>query len=262
MSGDRRQFAREGCLISAHLRVGTRIYEGTLVNISENGAFCATHSSVEAGAAVQIRFRHPWNDEAVTAAGVVMRRSQTGDGLGPQSGVALALLDSLSDLEDSNANVSLSDSLVPGAMSAMRALRSRAVTDEAGRSGGHPTITSGEYDTASGRHPQLARAVGAVTCTFEATGRATTTGEVKGLTSSGFTVLTTDPPDAGRLVRIEIDPAVADTHPTRMAGKVLWSSATDANPRAVGFGVQILHFLSSADERRFGELLAAVEARR
>lgn len=263
MSGDRREFAREGWLISAHLRVGTRIHEGTLINISEKGAFCATRSLVEAGAAVQVRFRHPWTDDAVTAAGVIMRRSTGGDGLGPQAGVAIALLESLSGLEDSDANVSLSDSLVPGTISTLRQLRERAVTDEAGRSGDHATVTSGPHDIISGSHPlPAANEDGRITCTFEATGRPTTVAELRDVDAAGFTVLTPDPPDTGRLVRIEVDPPSSATHPTRMAGKVSWSSSSDASPQAEGFGVQILHFLSSADERRFHELLLVVHARR
>ncbi len=263
MSGDRRKFVREGCLISAHLRVGTRIYEGTLVNISEQGAFFATRLPVETGSAVQIRFRHPWTDEAVTAAGVVMRRSQGGDGLGPQNGVALALLDSLSDLEDTDANVSLSDSLVPGSMSTLRKLRSRARTDEARRSGSHPTIEveSGPHPIPSGLSPRPPIRTGARTCTFEGTGRSPTAGDLQSLSSGGFAVLTADPPDRGRLVRVEIDPPDSNTFPTRIAGKVTWSSATDTDARAEGFGIHILHFLSSADERRYQDILLSERLR-
>lgn len=253
MSGDRRRFAREQCLISAHLRVGTKIHEGTLVNVGEDGAFCATHAAVEPGAAVQVRFRHPWNDEPVTAAAVVMRRSRPGDGLGPQAGVALALLDSLSDLEDTTANVSLSDSLPPEAMRNLRDLRKRALSANVERSGGHPTVISGPSPTVSGPHPRP----NAVTCTFEATGHAASPGTLRDITPTGFMVATLLPPVAGRLVRVEIDPVAEGVHPARIAGEVLWTSADPDDPRGQGFGLQILHFLSSADERRYLDLLSA-----
>lgn len=248
-------------MLSAHLRVGTKIYEGTLLNISENGAFCATRAPVDPGSAVQVRFRHPWTDEAVTAAGVVMRRSRGGDGLGPQAGVALGLLDSLSDLEDGEANVSLSDSLVPGSMNTLKTLRKRAIESEAERSGSHAVVSSDRVATISGEHSRPHSPPGSMTCIFEGTGYPPTAGDLRNVSSNGFAVLTSVPPAKGRLVRIEIAPPTSADRPTRIAGKVTWSSATDADAKAEGFGIHILHFLSSADEKRYRALVGRAQTR-
>ena len=106
VDGDRRRFAREPCLVTVHLRIGTQIFEGTLVNISEDGAFMAIRRTVQDGTEVQVRFHHPWTDQAVTARAMVMRNvAQPGLG-GPDAGIGLALLDTLTDLEENQATTS------------------------------------------------------------------------------------------------------------------------------------------------------------
>jgi hypothetical protein len=139
-------------------------------------------------------------------------------------------------------------------MSSLRELRERAQAAEAMRSGGHPAVSSGSFAAVSSPDLSLPPEDG-VTCTFEGTGREPTAAVVRNLSAAGFTILCPDPPHRGRLVRIEIDPADHGLHPARIAGKVTWSSATDDDAQAEGFGVHVLHFLSSADERRYHDLL-------
>ncbi len=250
---DRRRFAREQCLSSGHVRAGSQIYEGTLVNISEEGAYVATRAPVAAGDAVQLRFRHPWNDETVTARAVVMRRVHPGETTGPRVGVALAMLDSLSDLKESPSLVSSSGSFPPDAFPELKALRDRA------RAAARAQVAeqlSGPHRAVPGPQAAPGRGLSAV---FTGTGRPPTRGALRSLGATGFAISTDDPPNKDRLVRIEINDPDPTLQPMRIAGKVTWSSASEGGDGGRGFGIRILHFLSSHDEERYRDLVQWVK---
>ncbi len=250
---DRRRFAREQCLISGHVRAGSQIYDGTLVNIGEEGAYVATRAPVAAGDAVQLRFRHPWSDETVTARAVVMRRVHPGETSGPRVGVALALLDSLSDLEEEPALVSSSGSFPPDAFPELKALRERA--RNAARAQSIRRLSS---PGSAVPRPRAAASPG-LNAVFTGTGRPPTRGGLRNLSATGFAISTDDPPSKDRLVRIEINDPDPTLQPLRIAGKVTWSSASGAVDGGDGFGIRILHFLSSHDEERYRDLVHALK---
>ena len=224
--------------------MGSQIYEGTLVNICEEGSFVATRAAVAAGDAVQLRFRHPWSDETVTARAVVMRRVHAGETTGPRVGLALALLDSLTALEESPALATSSGSFPPDAFPELKALRERA---RAAASSVHHLGAPGPASQATG-----------VPAVFTGTGRPPTACDLSNLTATGFAINTDHPPDKDRLVRVEINTADPTQQPLRIAGKVTWSSAGGKAP-SEGFGIRILHFLSSHDEERYRHLVEGLK---
>ncbi len=99
MDGERRSCARDACLISAHVRDGSRLYDGTLLDISEHGTYLAARAPLEPGTEVQLRFRHPRTESIASVPAVVMRRVRPGESGGCEPGVGLAFLHSLTRLE-------------------------------------------------------------------------------------------------------------------------------------------------------------------
>ncbi len=268
VDGDRRRFMREPCLISAYLRVGSRIHEGTLVNISNNGGYFASKRPVEPGSRVQLRFRHPWTEETVTARGIVMRSIGAGSREGPQPGLGIALLDSLSDLEDEPDPTSGTFS-VPVAqeverLTAQARARTAARLKAASRPGskvGIPAVSgTGSHPKVKAHQMRQARyKTDRLTVNFYGAGRRDSVGLLSDISVGGLHVLTRDPPEMNRLVRLEI---LDEGRPSlKIAGKVTWSEPEDTPERKAGFGIRILHFLSADDEKRWDGFLEAMRAR-
>ncbi len=279
VSGDRRRFAREPCLISAWLRLGAKIYEGTLVNISNNGGYLATRRPVQEGTKVQVRFRHPWTDETVTARAVVMRRIASGARGGPEAGLGLALLDTLSDLEEEPDLTSgtfpkpepvQTERLQAQALAAAKAkaaaeAKARAEAQIRAAEALRAASTPGSrIPTATTKRPQQMRAARfatpALKVLFFSSGRRDSMGTLSDISHSGLQVRCSDPPDKDRLVRLELVEGSGRPN-LRIAGKVTWANPLPTDERPMGFGVRILHFLSAADEQRFGELLQELQIR-
>lgn len=258
--GDRRRFTREPCLITVHLRIGTRIYEGTLVDISENGAFMATRRPLEAGAQVQVRFRHPRTEQTVTARALVVRSAGSGEAQGREAGLGLHLLDTLTDMEVAVATSSGSFPRLPPDQ--VEHLRRAAGIATAARPEGVSTPKQQQErkpaevtEARSTRHESPPLQVG-----FQASDRPNGKGTLGNVSSGGLQVICQDPPEVGRLVRLEIVEGLGRGS-LRIAGRVVWSSPVATADRPQGFGVRILHFLSAADERRFAGFLIDVKDR-
>ena len=263
--GDRRKFAREPCLLTVHLRVGTHIYEGTLVNISENGAYLALRRTVQEGTEVQVRFRHPWTDRAVTGRAIVMRNVPSAGSGGPEAGLGLALLDTLTDLEDSAAVYSGSFPQVSPHQ--LEALRTKAREAAALRESrwtpnrpipAQPSPTQAPDDgkpVRPTRHPAPELQV-----IFHASGRRNCMGTLANISAGGLHVACEAPPEEGRLIRLEIVEGGRQPN-LRIAGRVTWANDDPDDARPRGFGIRILHFLSAADERRFASFLIELKER-
>lgn len=257
--GDRRRFAREPCLLTVHLRLGTHIYEATLVNISENGAFLAIRRSVQEGTEVQVRFRHPWTDKAVTARAMVMRNVSAPGLGGPDAGLGLALMDTLSDLDGDVATSSGSFPQIP--KDQVELLRAKAQQTASLRSARFtpdrplPVAKARPVAPDNGKpHRPERHHAPALQIVFHASGRRNSLGTLGDISAGGLQVLCDAPPEPGRLVRLEI--VEGPTQPNlRIAGRVTWSHEEPEGDRPRGFGVRILHFLSAADERRFASFL-------
>jgi len=263
MTGDQRRYARESCLISAHVRLGKRIYEGTILNVCEDGAFVVTGAPFEEDSSVQLRFRHPRTDETVKARAVVCRRIRPGEG---RPGLGLKLIDDLSSLEESGGAVSSRSGTWsrPEAVSHSgvwsRADLERKVT----ASGAIPTVEdiSSSFDTDERpRAPRLSSLW--VRVRLQTAGDAPGTGVVLDAAEGGFSVATDRPPRVGKLVRIEVDSHLGvRSPPMEVTGKVTWrrdEPGLDGTPRA--FGVQILHFSGSEHRVRYEQYLAFLEQR-
>ena len=275
VDGDRRRFAREACLLTVHLRVGTHIYEGTLVNISENGAYMATQRTVAEGTEVQVRFRHPWTDRAVTGRAMVMRNVAPGSAGASGPGIGLALLDTLSDLEDEETISSGSFPQIPPEQ--VELLRARA-REAAPLPGSRPPLggprsapqappppddgqATGHSASGGGRPPRPARVLSPdLEVLFHASGRRNSMGTLTNISAGGLQVACAMPPDPGRLVRLEIVEGSGQPN-LRIAGRVTWSNPDVDSEQPRGFGVRILHFLSAADERRFASFLIELKER-
>jgi len=265
VDGDRRRFAREPCLVTVHLRIGTQIFEGTLVNISEDGAFMAIRRTVQDGTEVQVRFRHPWTDQAVTARAMVMRNvAQPGLG-GPDAGIGLALLDTLTDLEENQATTSGSfPQLQKEQVEMLRAkARERAALQSSrftpDRPIPIPRQAPAPADSSKPARPAR-HATPALQVLFHASGRRNSYGTLGDISAGGLQVLCDAPPEQGRLVRLEIVEGSGQPN-LRIAGRVTWANEDAEGERPRGFGVRILHFLSAADERRFASFLIELKER-
>ena len=256
MDGDRREFAREACLIRAFVLVGSRIHEGTLTNISNNGIYFSSRRGVEPGTRIQLRFRHPWTEETVTARGIVMRAVS-----GRQAGLGIAMRDSLSDLEDEPDPTSGTFSIAQGSevdrLTSQARARAAARLKAASMPGARiPTPASSTTSSESQPHqmrPARFRTE-SLTVNFYGAGRQDATGTLTDVSTGGLRIKTERPPEQNRLVRLEIQEHDG-RQPLRIAGKVTWSSSADPTDRRTGFGVRILHFLSAADEQRWDQFL-------
>lgn len=256
VDGDRRKFAREACLISAFVRVGSRIHEGTLTNISNNGSYFSSRRGVEPGTRVQVRFRHPWTEETVTARGIVMRAVT-----GPQAGLGIAMLDSLSDLEEEPDPTSGTFAIASGSEADRLAAQARARTAarlKAASTPGARVPSPPVATTPSEPKPHQMRparfGTDSLLVNFYGAGRQDATGTLSDVSTGGLQIKTERPPKLNRLVRLEIQER-AGRQPLRIAGKVTWSSTEAKDGRPAGFGVRILHFLSAADEQRWDTFL-------
>jgi hypothetical protein len=89
---------------------------------------------------------------------------------------------------------------------------------------------------------------------FFGASRMDASGTLSDVSSGGLQILTKQPTDRHRLVRLEIL-ETSGAPPLRLAGKVTWSNPEDTAERAAGFGVRILHFLSARDEQRWDAFL-------
>ena len=264
MLGDRRRYMREPCLISAHVRLGKRIYEGTVVNVCEDGAFVATGAPFEEDSTVQLRFRHPRTDATVKARAVVARRIRPGHG---PAGLGLRLVDDLTSLEaEAGAVASASGTWSRPEAASQSGTWSRLDLDEqqSTSSGGIPTVEdiSTSYEGEERRTPDRVRSP-RLRVRLKAAGELPSTGMVTDAAEGGLSIATDRPPQVGRLVRLELDNHQGVRAPqVELTGEVVWRRAEtgfDGSPRA--FGVQILHFAGSADRLRYEEFIEFLKER-
>lgn len=264
MTGDRRRYTREACLISAHVRLGKRIYEGTITNVCEDGAFVATQAPFPEDTSIQLRFRHPRTDATVKARAVVARRIRPGQG---QMGLGVRLIDDLSSLEEEAGAVASNS----GTWSRPEAVShsgtwSRVELEKASAtsSGAIPTVDdiSTSFDGVERRKPRRVRSP-RLRVRLKAAGELPSTGIVLDAAEGGCSIATDRPPKVGRLVRLELDNHGGVREPQiELTGKVIWrreDTAVDGSPRA--FGVQILHFAGSENRLRYGLFLTFLEDR-
>ncbi len=263
MTGDRRRYMREACLISAHVRHGKRIYEGTVLNVCEDGAFVVTGAPFDEDASVQLRFRHPRTDATVKARAVVCRRVRPGQG---QTGLGLRLLDELTSLE-AHAGAVPSHSGTwsrPDAASQSGTWRRVDMEIASDTSGSFPSVEdisepfAGPERRGPARHPAPQ-----VRVRVQAAGELAITGAVQDAAEGGFSVATDRPPRVGKLVRVELDSHEGGRGAgVELTGRVIWireETGLDGSPRA--FGVQILHFGGSQHRLRYGEFLVFIKRR-
>ena len=254
MTGDRRRYAREACLISAHVRLGKRIYEGTILNLCENGAFVATGAPFEEDASIQLRFRHPRTDATVKARAVVARRIRPGAG---QTGLGLRLVDDLSSLEEAAGAVASHSGTWSRPEAASQSGTWSRVDMElaaATSSGGIPTVQdiSTSFDGIERRNPP--RVISPrLRVRLRAGGELPATGVMIDAAEGGCSVATDRPPKVGKLVRVELDNHEGVRAPAiELTGKVIWrreATGLDGSPKA--FGLQILHFAGSDHRIRY-----------
>jgi hypothetical protein len=244
--GDRRKFARETCLLSAWLRDGSRLQEGTILNIAEDGAYLATRAFAEVGQTLQLRFRHPWSEDQVTARVQVVRRVAHGSSGGPQQGLALQLLDTLSHLEESPSSASGPNPALQSSPD-LRRDAAEAFSFAAARSSRPPGPK---------RPPRILTP--GLRVSYAAGGKQEGSGTLVNANRGGLAIACPLPPGAGRLVRLELE-AEAGAPPLRLAAKIVWASAEPDGGRPAGFGVSILHFLSHGHEKRFEAFLQRLQ---
>lgn len=272
VTGDRRRFAREPCLISAFVRQGAKIYEGTLVNICNNGGYLATRRTIEAGTKVQLRFRHPWTDETVTARAVVMRRVTRGSSEGPEAGLGMALLDSLSDLEEEPDMTSgtfprpepeQAERLQAQAQASAKARAEQLRAAERLRRASQPGARAPAAAQSGPRAHQMRPArldTPPLKVFFYSSGRRDSFGTLIDISQQGLQIRCSDPPEKDRLVRLELVESAGRSN-LRIAGKVTWSNTIPSDGKGIGFGVRVLHFLSAADEQRWHQLMKELQIR-
>jgi hypothetical protein len=263
MTGDRRRYSREACLISAHVRLGKRIYEGTILNVCEDGAFVVTGAPFDEDSAIQLRFRHPRTDGTVKARAVVCRRVRPGSG---QPGLGLKLIDDLSSLEESGGAVSSKSGTWsrPEAVSHSGVWSRADLEREVTAPGATPTgddISSSVQDGGRARAPRLPSL--RVRVRLQTAGAPPGTGVVLDAAEGGFSIATDRPPRVGKLVRIDMDSHLGVRSPSlEVTGKVTWrrdEPGLDGSPRA--FGIQILHFSGSQHRVRYEQYLAFLRQR-
>ena len=248
MNEDQRRFPRESCLISAHLRLGKRLYEGTLLNVCEDGAFIATPAPLDEDTALELRFRHPRTDETVKARAVVARRIRPGQG---RVGIGVKLIDDLSSLESaagaqaSSTGTWSRPELVSDSGSWGQTQRKKEVI-----SGTVPAVGEPESD----RRLAGARVAGQrLQARHQAPGELPGSCTVLDLGEGGSTLASDRLPKVGRLVRIDLDSHLGGRAPgVSLTGRVTWRRE-EGSP---SFGLQILHFGGSEHRIRFAELLA------
>ncbi len=263
MTGDRRRYPREPCLISAHVRHGKRIYEGTILNVCEDGAFVVTGAPFEEDSAVQVRFRHPRTDRTVKARAVVCRRIRPGEG---RPGLGLELIDDLSSLEEEGGAISSKSGTWsrPEALSHSGVWNRAALERKATASGAIPTVEDISSSVDTQQRPRAPRLPSLrVRVRLQTAGAAPGTGVVLDAAEGGFSIATDRPPRVGKLVRIEVDSHLGvRSPPLEVTGKVTWrrdEPSLDGSPRA--FGIQILHFSGSEHRQRYDQYLAFLRQR-
>ncbi len=249
---DRRRHPRRQSLISAHVRYGTRIYEGTIVDISKDGCFVATPAPVERENAIQLRFKHPQTKEMVKIRAVVARRVRPGSG---RLGLGLKLIDTQGRLEHANRNLQASTSSTrsrPGFVS-------RAGTPGA-YGGSHPRRPTGEVEPV---HSEVGDRRDAATDRVDAgrrririqqAGGVATMGFLLNMSERGFSAASERAPPVGKLFRLELDHE--DNRNTTMAAKCTWRAEAPGGLRS--FGGTLLQFSSHEAAEAWADLLASL----
>jgi len=255
---ERRQYPRMTCLISAHVRKGTKIYEGTVTNLCEDGCFVISSAPFDEDAPIQLRFRHPRTDTVVKSRAVVQRRVKPGEG---RMGLGLTLVDTLSALEPSaGATVSSSGTWSRPEL----ATRSGTwATFDAGGSTDRITST-GPSDTT---HQKIVDRRGMSTedtartdagrrrVKIELSGGAPVMGLLDNISEGGFSASAEPCPPLGKLFRMSFS---YDGRNVELAAKVTWRA--DAQGGLRGFGAIILKFAGKQDHLAWNDLLEDLRA--
>jgi hypothetical protein len=249
---DRREHAREACLIGARLRSGTRIYEGTIVNLSESGLFVATSAPLEPDVPVHVRLRHPWNGESVLGRGVVARRIRLGEA--GTVGVGIRLIDTLGAL-------ARGAGLEPGTSGVWKR------PAQASQSGGWSIASEGAMpigpDGEDRRRTGSRAPSGVLRVRFAVPGSTRLDGVLLDASRSGLAIRCDKPPDGGRLVRIELLlPIQGPTGRVKLTGRITWTRKVADMRGPTGFGAEVLHFGNAGDGERFVMLLDSLRAAR
>lgn len=263
MTSDRRRYPREPCLISAHVRLGKRIHEGTILNICEDGALVLTGAPFEEDSSVQLRFRHPRTDATVKARAVVSRRVRPGGG---RPALGLKLIDELCSLEEGAGAVNSHSGTWsrPEAASQSGTWSRLDMEIAETASDSMPTVEdiSTSFDGIERRKPDRHPSP-RIRVRLQTAGDPPGTGVVLNAADGGFSVATDRPPRIGKLVRVEVDSFEGlRAPPFEVTGKVIWRRSEpglDGEPRA--FGVQILHFSGAEHRLRYHKFLEHLELR-
>lgn len=255
MSGERRRHPRESTLISCHVRAGKQIYEGTVMNLCEDGAFVATPAPLADETAIQLRFRHPRSHETVKARAVVAWRVRPGEG---SLGIGVRLVDSLTALEPhSGAVASASGTWARPDLTGVSGIWS---TVPHPRDHHTPNIHSGEFapvgdgDLSERRGlstPDTGRAqAGRRRVSITQPGDHPVMALLQNVSEAGFSAACERPPPEGKLFRLEIpDEGEAIT----LTGRVVWRTNTSGGLRS--FGAEIVQYGGSASRARYEALV-------
>lgn len=255
---ERRRYPREGCLITAHVRMGKRIFEGTIIDICEDGCFVASTAPFDEDSPLQIRFRHPRTNQIVKARTVVARRVNPKDG---RIGLGLKLIDTLEMLGQSTGLTASSSgawsrpelATQSGTWSTYAQDR-RAQAEKKGRG----ELWSPEAGDRRGLHTEDTdrTEAGRIRTRLQVAGTHPTMALLLDVSESGFCTTTTPCPPIGKLLKIEFTHQEAAISVT---AKAIWRS-NDGGPRR--FGATILKFGGHDDREGWHAMLATLRHRR
>ncbi|MCO4772275.1 MAG: PilZ domain-containing protein [Deltaproteobacteria bacterium] len=253
---ERRRYPREGCLITAHVRSGKRIYEGTIVNICEDGCFVQTTAPLDDDATLQLRFRHPRTDATVKARAVVARRVKPGQG---SMGLGLKLIDTLGMLEPGSRGVEES----PSGTWSRQELLSRSGTwaaydagdrhDTGGRTGTlHQAIGDrrGVHTEDTGRTDAGRRRV-----RIQVAGGSPSMALLFNMSERGFSAGSERAPIVGKLLRLDLE---WEGRTASCTAKTIWRSDVPGGLRT--FGATVVQFSGHGSVVTWQDLLASLRA--
>ena len=252
---NRRRHPRQQSLISAHVRYGKRIYEGTIVDISEDGCFVATAAPIERDTAIQLRFRHPRTEEMVKSRAVVARRVRPGAG---RLGLGLRLIDTLGRLEPAAGSPHASTSGTrphPGFDSRV-GTRAASGAGSARRPGGGQKRRQAKVGDRRGAANEDTDRVdaGRRRVRIQQAGGVPTMGVLLNMSERGFSAASERAPPVGKPFRLEID--LEDSRKITMAAKCTWRSDVPGGLRS--FGGALLQFSTHEAAVAWADLLTAL----
>lgn len=240
MTPDRRRHHRASCRVDVKLRHHELGIPGTLLDLSEVGAFVSASSSPPLGSEVELHFVHPGTQQEVSRRAEVVRHE---DGT-PRRGFALSFSQGVQLGEAGETGLEEARH-APDTARQRAAARARAVR---GRRGADHI-----EDTTRRRHrtPHLG-------VTYEGKGVAPGRGKLHDASRSGLFVATRELPPAHRLLRLRLALDGDDGPSLNLTGKVAWLREQRTGDSARGFGLRILHFHEPNDRRRYAEFVATL----